>query len=310
MGLVGVIGPGSDGGERGLHRIRASDELPDQGHGRQGADARGTQGASMHFRVTRILLLVLACLLGSARAETTVRVLETWPPGDQVELGRNQTFYLRLAYATDVPVRIWVAPYRNGDRVDAGSSPSTIHSGRGEALGWFFFLQPGAEVDEVRVTAGDGSEANTRLVAVWNGRVTGGSAPADDGLTTPGWIAELTALARKEQDEANRARESAPVSTGEVVLFGGFMLAMLAVGVLGLAWPAWALWRWKGGWRLAAAVPEVLMAFVVLRIVIGVARDPTSHNLWPFEILQAGAVGLAWMAVLAVARKAFGKRPP
>ena len=268
------------------------------------------QGTSMHFRVMHNFLLVLACLLGSARAETTVRVLETWPPGERVELGRNQSFYLRLAYATDVPVRIWVAPYRNGERVDAGSNPSAIHSGRGEALGWFFFMQPGAEVDEVRITAGDGSEANTRLVAVWNGRVTGGVEPADDSLIAPGWIAELTALARKQQDEANRARESAPVSTGEVVLFGGFMLGMLAVGVLGLAWPAWGLWRWRGGWRLAAAVPEALMVFVVLRIVTGVARDPTSHNLWPFEILQAGAFGLAWMAVLVAARRVFGQRRP
>jgi hypothetical protein len=261
----------------------------------------------MPFHFPRFFLLMLACLVGSVRAETTVRVLETWPPGDRVELGRNQSFYLRLAYATDVPVRIWVAPYRNGERVDAGSNPSTLHSGRGEALGWFFFMQPGAVVDEVRVTAGDGSTANTRLVAVWNGRVTGGSGAEDNESAAPGWIAELTAKARKEQDEANQARANAPVAAGEVVLFGGFMLAMLGVGVLGLAWPLWALWRWSGGWRLAAAVPGAFMAFVVLRILVGVARDPTSHNLWPFEILQAGAVGLVLMAVFAVARKISGK---
>src|SRR3546814_13076679 len=40
------------------------------------------------------------------------------------------------------------------------------------------------------------------------------------------------------------------------------------------------------------------MAFVVLRIVVGVAIDPTSHNLWPFEILMAG--GLASVLVLAL----------
>jgi hypothetical protein len=31
------------------------------------------------------------------------------------------------------------------------------------------------------------------------------------------------------------------------------------------------------------------MAFVALRIMVDGARDPTSHNRWPFEILQAGA---------------------
>lgn len=42
------------------------------------------------------------------------------------------------------------------------------------------------------------------------------------------------------------------------------------------------LWRWRGGWRIAAA-PAMVMSFVVLRIVVDTARDPTSRNLWPFE---------------------------
>lgn len=49
-----------------------------------------------------------------------------------------------------------------------------------------------------------------------------------------------------------------------------------------------------------------MMTFVVLRIMFGVARDPTSHNLWPFEILQAGALSVVVMAVLLVARKLSG----
>src|SRR3546814_18428404 len=76
------------------------------------------------------------------------------------------------------------------------------------------------------------------------------------------------------------------------------MLALPLVGLLALALPAWALWRWRGGWRIAAMVPAALMAFVVLRIVVGVAIDPTSHNLWPFELLMAG--GLASVLVLAL----------
>ncbi|HQX25693.1 MAG TPA: hypothetical protein PLI00_14285 [Pseudomonadota bacterium] len=64
--------------------------------------------------------------------------------------------------------------------------------------------------------------------------------------------------------------------------------------------------RWRGGWRIAAAVPAIMMAFVVLRIVIGVARDPTSHNLWPFEILMAGAMSAGVTGLLAVVRKLTG----
>src|SRR3546814_18697421 len=83
-----------------------------------------------------------------------------------------------------------------------------------------------------------------------------------------------------------------------MVLFGGIMLALPLVGLLALALPAWALWRWRGGWRIAAMVPAALMAFVMLRIVVGVAIDPTSHTLWPFEHLMAG--GLASVLVLAL----------
>jgi hypothetical protein len=40
---------------------------------------------------------------------------------------------------------------------------------------------------------------------------------------------------------------------------------------------------------LAAAVPAAVMA----RVVVDTARDPTSHNLWPFEVVIAFMVGLA-----------------
>ena len=56
-----------------------------------------------------------------------------------------------------------------------------------------------------------------------------------------------------------------------------------------------------------AAVTLVMIGFVVLRIVVGVAIDRTSHNLWPFEILQVGALSLVAMGVLLAARK-FSQR--
>ena len=37
---------------------------------------------------------------GPAQAAATVEVLETYPAGQQVTLGRNENFYLRLSYGT------------------------------------------------------------------------------------------------------------------------------------------------------------------------------------------------------------------
>lgn len=51
------------------------------------------------------------------------------------------------------------------------------------------------------------------------------------------------------------------------------------------------------------------MLFVVLRIVVDTAHDPTSHNLWPFEILQVGVVALGIIAVLKLARRFLGVQP-
>lgn len=61
------------------------------------------------------------------------------------------------------------------------------------------------------------------------------------------------------------------------------------------------------GLEMAAAVPAAMMAFIVLRIVVDGFRDPTSHNLFPFEILLAGSASTA-MTVLYFVHKFFGAR--
>ncbi|MCL4690558.1 MAG: hypothetical protein KJ007_18525, partial [Burkholderiales bacterium] len=65
----------------------------------------------------------------------------------------------------------------------------------------------------------------------------------------------------------------------------------------------WALRRWRGGWRVAGAVPLVAAAFVAGRIVLDTARDPTSHNLWPFEIAIVGGASAVYLGLLALARR-------
>jgi len=260
------------------------------------------------LRVTTVLLLALGGWLGAAgaRAATEVQLVATDPPGDVVTLGRNQNFYLHLRYQADQPVQIWARPYFQGKAVNAGSNPSRVYpAGSGEALGWFFLFKPGTQVDEVRVSAGDGSVKGTPVVATYPLQVTGGDQPAA-AHGAPEWVTRLTALDAAAQKADYERRMNAPVSVGDTVLFSGFMLGMLAIGVLGFAAPAWGLWRWRSGWRIAAAVPAALMAFVVLRIVVGTAFDPTSHNLWPFEVLMTGALSVAIMIGVAVARRVTG----
>ncbi|MEX2205508.1 MAG: hypothetical protein WEF50_04695 [Myxococcota bacterium] len=258
--------------------------------------------------VVLVALGVCSAAARPARAETTVEVIATDPAGSSVALDRNQNFYLRLRYSTDRPASIWVQPYFQGREVGARTSPSGRYSGRGEALAWFFLMQPGDQVDEIRIKAGNGSRDGTHEVATYPVRIIGGSRSAVAG-TPPAWLVDLK---RQNEAAAREAYESAartPPSSGDMLFFGGFMLAMLCIGLLGLAAPAWGVWRWGGGWRVAAAAPASLMAFVALRIVVDGTRDPTSHNLWPFEILQAGALSVVVMTALWMARRLAGAGP-
>jgi hypothetical protein len=245
-----------------------------------------------------------------ARAQTQVQVLETWPAGDGdvITLGRDQNFYLHLRYTSDQPVRIWVQPSFDGKPVKAGTNTSRIYpAGSGEALGWFFLFDPGTQVDEVTITAGDGSTNGTPVAATYPVSVAGSAEPAQD-TAQPAWLVTLRAADKAAQDADYQKAVNTPMTAGDVALFSGFMLAMIAIGILALAWPAWGLWRWRGGWRLAAAAPAVIMAFVVLRIVIDTTRDPTSHNLWPFEIVIWGGWICVGMLVLGLAHKLFAAK--
>ncbi len=73
--------------------------------------------------------------------------------------------------------------------------------------------------------------------------------------------------------------------------------------VVGCGAPLWALWRWRGAWRIVPAVGAACMVFIVLRIVVGVWRDPTSHNLWPLEIVWTGGIVAFAIGVLRVVRR-------
>lgn len=64
-----------------------------------------------------------------------------------------------------------------------------------------------------------------------------------------------------------------------------------------------SLWRWKGAWRIAGLLPLAYAVFVVARIVLDVRRDPSSHNLWPMEVLLAAVGGLIGLGIIAAFRR-------
>src|SRR5947209_9778057 len=76
---------------------------------------------------------------------------------------------------------------------------------------------------------------------------------------------------------------------------------LLLVGVpLGyLLVQARLLARWRGGFQAAAALPLLGWGVWGSLFVRDIARDPTSHNLFPFEILIGVAVALPYLGLLS-----------
>jgi hypothetical protein len=257
----------------------------------------------------RVMFLLATWAVGqSAGAATTVEVLDTEPANRAVTLGPGQPFYMRIAYSTDTPVRIWARPYFEGRVVNAGSNPSRVHEGEGETLGWFFFLgERGQQVDEIRISAGDGSKTGTHELERLPVRIAAGTTSVPM-RAEPAWLARLKAEEQRLQRADYERRMSEPLGAGDHAVAAGFMLVVLALGFGSLVLPLRAMRRWEGGWRVAAAVPVLWVGFVALRIVVGTASDPSSHNLWPFEILYAGVVSLALTVTLMAARRATSAR--
>jgi hypothetical protein len=74
-----------------------------------------------------------------------------------------------------------------------------------------------------------------------------------------------------------------------------FMLLIAALALAFVIAEGWALVRWPGIWRWLAGLPLLLVGIAVLRIIVDTRADPTSHNLWPFEVL--GVMVLAGIAL-------------
>jgi hypothetical protein len=77
---------------------------------------------------------------------------------------------------------------------------------------------------------------------------------------------------------------------------------VLLLGIGLTVFGVWALLRWHGVWGWAALVPLLLVLGVVLRIVIDVRANPTSHNLWPFEVLAGVMAAGVLLGVIALIR--------
>jgi len=85
-------------------------------------------------------------------------------------------------------------------------------------------------------------------------------------------------------------------------------IVLMAAPVANVAISTYAIWRARGFRRLLASLPLLGLLVVGLNIIVGVSRDPTSHNLWPFEVLLTCAAGIIYSLALLGLQDVFLRR--
>ena len=74
-------------------------------------------------------------------------------------------------------------------------------------------------------------------------------------------------------------------------------LPLLALGIGLIIYSAW-----QGVWRWLALLAPLSVIGMVLFIAIGIVIKPTSHNLWPCDIIVVSAVALIYLLFVGLIR--------
>jgi hypothetical protein len=100
-------------------------------------------------------------------------------------------------------------------------------------------------------------------------------------------------------------------------LLGFLLVALLLDGPFFMVATS-AVRRWGAPWRVGAGVCFGLVLVALSWLgwdMLKPSADPTSHNLWPFDLFVINVAGLLLLAILyvsrlAVTRIAQGRQPP
>lgn len=102
--------------------------------------------------------------------------------------------------------------------------------------------------------------------------------------------------------DTKRRAEDDELTLTDVALFIVFITSVLGIFLVYIFLQFYPLVKWTGMWRLAAALPLIVIAAYIGEIILHVRRDPTAHNLWPFEILMVSIAGLVFLGLCALMR--------
>jgi hypothetical protein len=83
------------------------------------------------------------------------------------------------------------------------------------------------------------------------------------------------------------------MDSGAVMIMVGFWGGVLAYPILQFI----AVKRMRGGWRVLAYLPLILMAFVFIITIVGLYQQ---SNLWPLILILVSPLVLVYLVILLV----------
>lgn len=84
-------------------------------------------------------------------------------------------------------------------------------------------------------------------------------------------------------------------------------LIVLAATAASAALPLAALKQWRGSWRIAAAIPLLILLVWAGFIALSRLGDGQGHRLWPLEIFAWAMLNMIYMVAIMTAKRVFIK---
>lgn len=239
--------------------------------------------------------------------QVTLKLLDM-DPRNPAKLHAGDALYVRIAYESNLPLKIEVVPYHKDFLTEAMTlnDPTVLPAGKGETIAAFGF--GGADqVDEVRVFAivqGEKHASATVKQPVdfsWDEKV-GPEHPKAD------WVLRLMAEQDKHREALKQKQDATPPDTKDTYYIIGIP-SIPATLIFCILWPLWGIRRWRGKWRWLAAAPLALAVLKGIFTLRDLSVDPNSAELLPVEyFLLAVICGIymivVWMLRLRAIKKA------
>ncbi|MPY74750.1 MAG: hypothetical protein GEU87_10850 [Alphaproteobacteria bacterium] len=248
------------------------------------------------FRLACAFLSLLALLAAgplSAAEEPTIRIrVSAADPASGGRLAPRDTLYLRISYDSPVPLRFRAEGFSGETAVTEGVAynPAPVYpAGKHEALVWISYFGP-ARIDEVRIGAKDAAWKPLRSLSYPVAAEWAAGAPRHERAA---WAAELN-------DRQQAMTSSAMTTTDGSGGLGSFLVALAAASI-----PAYVclqifmVFRYSGGWRVAAGLPLVVMIPLALYTLAALAMG---SSLWPLMMLLLTPPAFLYLVGLLIVR--------